>query len=347
MERLRDRDTRRVALEAMTEIAHLADARASIEERAQAVANALRPVVPFEGSWIAVLDPERVEHVTMLSDGYDRATDGYLRSVDVLEDIEMVGATRSAIPVCLRRLPFPPHELRVWADYLAPAGFVDAVGAGLFSRDRYVGMLALHTDTTAHPTDEALALIRLLSPLIARALDPLRSVSATAELVLGAKAGIVLNRDGRSAPIPGLEQHHQLHDGTPLRQVVDTYLVAGRGQITFLSPDAMAAPLGYHRVTLLPCDAQEPFHLVAAVALSEVHDLRGLTPTDVTILGLLDEGSSRAQAAALGITPRLIDERMPRITATLHTPTRAQAVSRAVRLGVFVPPALATVRDPR
>jgi hypothetical protein len=32
---------------------------------------------------------------------------------------------------------------------------------------------------------------------------------------------------------------------------------------------------------------------------------------------------------------------MPHIVATLHTPTRAQAVARAIRLGLFVPPALA------
>jgi hypothetical protein len=42
-------------------------------------------------------------------------------------------------PVCIRRLPVPSEELRVWADYLAPAGFREGVGAGLFAGNRYVG----------------------------------------------------------------------------------------------------------------------------------------------------------------------------------------------------------------
>ena len=59
---------------------------------------------------------------------------------------------------------------------------------------RHLGHLTVHTDTPTHPTDAARDLIGALAPLLAHAIDPLRSITAAARLVHGALAGVVLTR---------------------------------------------------------------------------------------------------------------------------------------------------------
>jgi hypothetical protein len=96
MQRLRDDDTTQVGLEMMTAVRHIADARASIQERAEAITNALDPVVPFAANWVGVLDPAHNRPMTLTASAHNTATDAYLRSTEVLDDIEMVGIDRSA-----------------------------------------------------------------------------------------------------------------------------------------------------------------------------------------------------------------------------------------------------------
>jgi hypothetical protein len=227
----------------------------------------------------------------------------------------------------------------VWRDYLAPDGFRGAAAAGLFSGSRYVGIVTLQTDDPAQPTDEALRLLRVLSPTIAQALDPLSAVSTTAELLHEARAGILLTRDGRSGPLPGLPADPRLDDGTALREVIDSVLAGGRPQSSFVVPDD-ETPAGFDRVTVVQCDSPPPFHVAAAVVVSDVRDLHGLAPVDLAVLGLLaapPDSATEADASA----QQLVHERMPRIAATLHARTRVQAVARALRLGLLVPPPLA------
>jgi GAF domain-containing protein len=226
--RLRDHDTQRIALEVMCEVAHIADARPTIAQRARAVLDSLARVNPFEGSWLAILGPEHSEHHSLEQRGYGASTDAYLRSTGVLEDVEMTGINRAAAPICARRLPVAPQELRVWADYLVPSGFREGGAIGLFADHRYLGMVAVHTDTAAHPTDGALDLLQLIAPMIGRAVDPLRGTSETAQVVHQAEAGIFLTRDGRAHPLPGLGRHPLLDADTPLRPAVAAHLARVR-----------------------------------------------------------------------------------------------------------------------
>jgi hypothetical protein len=329
---------RRVELQAMTEIAHIADGCTDMYERADAVAHALHPLIPFCGSWIAVVDPVHAEHETLRAEGYSSATEAYARSSAVLGDIELVGANRSAAPMTMHGLPVAADDVPVWRDYLVPEGFREALVAGLFSGNRYVGIMTLQTDDPAHPTEEALDLVRLLSPMIGRTLDPLAGVGTTALLMHQARAGIILTRDGRSGPLPGLLTHPQLLDGSPLRGVVDAVVARGTSETTFLSPDR---EWRFVRVTVVPCDSTAPFHVAAAVVLSGPCDLHGLDSVDLALLGLLGAPADADAAVAVAGAHRLIQDRMPHIAATLHARTREQAVARAVRLGLLVPPALA------
>ncbi|MHA6793478.1 response regulator transcription factor [Pseudonocardia bannensis] len=326
----------------VAEVAGIAAAPASFEERAAALLGSLYPVVPFQAGWIALLDPERCRMVPLASPGYDDTARAYLTSPASVAEIELLGLDRARPPMRLRDFPVPPAEVRGWAEYLRPAGFREGLGVGLFAPDgRYLGQLTLNTESAANPTDAARDLIGTLAPMIAHAVDPLRTITAAAGLVRGATAGVVLTRSGQALPLPGLGAHPLLGAGSGLLAVA-ARLADGRAHAVFLCPLAGPDPAGGHvRVTVLGCPTQSPHHLVAAVVLAPAPDLRGLTPRELQILGLLIEGWTNARIAAeLVVAPRTVAAHVEHILAKLDAGTRALAAVRALGQGLYVPPEL-------
>jgi hypothetical protein len=138
------------------EVAGIALAPGSVEERAEACLESLRRMVPFQAGWIAPLDPERRQLVPLVSRGYDDPARAYFTSPASVAGIELLGLHRARPPMRLRDFPVPPADVRGWAEYLRPAGFREGLGVGLFAPDgRYLGQLTLNTDTAAHPADAA------------------------------------------------------------------------------------------------------------------------------------------------------------------------------------------------
>jgi DNA-binding CsgD family transcriptional regulator len=326
------------------ELAGIAANPSSIEQRAEAVVDQLRRVVPFEAIRIGLLDPDGGAPVSLVSRGYDEAVNAYSNSPVVLEEFELLGTDRAGRPVCIRDLPVPPGEVRGWVEYLQPAGFREGLSVGLFAPDgRHVGILGLNTDTEAHPTEAARDLIGLLAPLIASAVDPLRSIVAVAGLVGDAVAGIVLTRAGNPMPVPGLPTHRLLSQGSPVLDVVAQRLDGPTGHGSFLCRySAPGQPDDYVRVTAVGCAAQPPHHLVAVVLVGPPGNLRGLTGRELQILGLLVDGWPNARiAAALVVAPRTVAAHVEHILAKLGARSRALAAVRAQRQGLYVPHPLA------
>src|SRR4029453_16830951 len=119
-----------------------------IDQRAEALLEPLRRVVPFRGAWISLLEPERCEQPPLISQGYPDALNRYMSGPAGVADIALLGPNRPGGAARLGEVP-------AWAEYLAPAGFRGGVAAGLFAPDgRYLGMLGLNTDTAGHPTED-------------------------------------------------------------------------------------------------------------------------------------------------------------------------------------------------
>jgi DNA-binding NarL/FixJ family response regulator len=69
-----------------------------------------------------------------------------------------------------------------------------------------------------------------------------------------------------------------------------------------------------------------------------VTDLRGLTPRELEVLGLLIDGCSNQQIArALVVAPRTVAAHLEHILVKLGAPTRTLAAVRAEREGLYVP----------
>jgi DNA-binding CsgD family transcriptional regulator len=320
------------------EVAGIASVPTSIDQRAQLLLEPLGRVVPFQGAWISLLDPEAPEQPPLVCHGYPSGLRSYMAGPAGMAEIEMLGLDRSGA-TRLSDLPIDLQQVRSWAEYLAPAGFRGGLAAGLFTPDgRYLGMLGLNTDSVAHPTVAARDLITKLAPMIAHAVDPMRSLTAAVTLVRHAEAGIVLTRAGNALPLPGLPTHPLLTLGSDVLRVAAQRLTQGDRHATFLCRPGDGAAAGHARVTMLACPPDVPRHLAAVVAVSPAGDLHGLTGLELVILGMLvEDWSDQRIAAALHLPLVAVTEHVEHVLAKLGVPTRLLATLRALRLGLYVP----------
>jgi hypothetical protein len=322
------------------EVARIASTPAGVEERAHALLEPLGRVVPFGAAWISLLDPERNQQPPLVSEGYGDDLRAYMGSQEGVLEIEQLGLNRSRGPTLLSDFPVPLDEVPSWANYLAPAGFRGGVTVGLFTPDgRHFGMLALNTDTDAHPTRAASDLIGNLAPMIAHALDPMRSLSAAARVIRDARAGAVLTRSGNSLALPGLPSHPLLSSGSVVLTVAAEQLSGGGRYASFLCRHRGQPSWRDHvRVTALDCRGQAPQHLVAVVTVSPPGNLRGLTRPELEILGLLmEDWPVERIAAALDVGKQAVATRIDHIRIKLDAPTRDIATLRGQRLGLYIP----------
>lgn len=327
------------------EVASIAEAPLSVSERAEALLEPLGRLVPFQGAWISLLDPERRVQPPLVSLGYSDDHIEYMSGPAGVEETELLGLYRLRGATRLCDLPVPLEQVYSWAQYLAPAGFRGGLAVGLFAPDgRHLGVLGLNTDTGAHPTEAARDLIGALASVIAHAVDPMRAITAAARIITNAQAGVVLTRGGNALPLPGLSAHPLLVSGSPLLTVAAQQLTDGSTYASFLCPCAGREPEERHvRVTVLACPAQPPYHLVAVVVLSPPDDIYGLTGPELEILGLLIEGwSNRRIAAALDISEYATAAHLEYILVKLDASTRILAMLRAARRGLYVPRSLTT-----
>ena len=326
-------------MDVVVEVGRIAAGPGSIADRAEALLQPLHRLVPFQAARIYLLDPQRREQLSLASYGYDEAVSAYMDSPAITDEVELLGLNRDRRPMRVQDLPVPLAEVRGWAEYLQPAGFRGGLAVGLFTGGgRYLGLLGLNTETERHPTEAARDLIGRLAPVIAAAVDPMRSIAVVGRMVGDAAAGIVLTRTGAPLPLPGLPAHLLLATGSPLLPVAAAQL-GGRTVASFLCPyqDGRSADLQV-RITVLACPPDVPDYLSGIVLVSPPGDLRGLTPRELEILGLLVEGWSNPRiAAALVVADRTVAAHVEHILAKLLVPTRVAAAVLALRLGLYIP----------
>jgi DNA-binding CsgD family transcriptional regulator len=333
-------------LEVAIEIARIAATPGAIEHRAQELLDPLHRVVPFEGAWISLLDPELREQPPLIHYGYPESFAEYMRGPGGVDEIERVGLSHNRAAIRIQDVTVPLEQLLGWAEYLAPAGFRGAVGVGLFTPyGRYLGVVGLYTDTELHPTEAARDLIGLLAPMIAVALDPMLSIAAAARIVRHAEAGVVLTRTGNTLPLPGLPTHPMLTPGSDALTAVAELLAVRQPHASFLCPMSVCDGAdGHSRITMLACPPRPPYYATAVVAVSPAGNLPGLTGRELEILGLLiEDWSDQRIAGALGLPVQTVADHIARAMAKLDAQTRVLATTRALRQGLYVPRPLAHI----
>jgi DNA-binding CsgD family transcriptional regulator len=321
-------------------LAEIAASPERLTERARALLVELRRHVPFEASWMALAEPLGTGYTSLASISLDQRTVEYLSGPKMAHDIELTGTNRARPPLSPSDLPYPAEELPTWAECLIPAGYHEALAVALFAPGpRHVGFLALLSARTQPPTAAVRHRLSQLAPILARGIDPMRSLLTAARLVQGATAGVVLCRDGGLAPLPGLAEDDLLATGSAVlgaarRVLRDTHVYA-----SFLWPrGGRHAPDGHVRVTVLTSTDDVPSVLTGMLLLSPAGNLRGLTPRELEVLGLVVDGCSNQEIAReLVVAPRTVAAHVEHILVKLQAPSRTLAAVRAEREGLYVP----------
>lgn len=321
---------------AVIEISEIAASTAPLLDRAQAVLQTLGRCLPFDAAWLALADPGSTGYATVGATGLDRSVIDYLDRPSVAQEIELTGYNRDRPPVSVAELAVDAEELPTWAECLMPAGFRDALGVALFeSGGPHIGVLSLlHSgrDQSTAATRDRLA---LLSPLIAHAVSPVRSLLGSARLVRGATAGAVLLGDGSTRPFPGLDEHPLLVSASPVVRIAQHTLRCGQVFRSFMWP--CQGSDDHVRITVLaPSDL--PAFVSGALLLARDVDRHDLTGRELEVLGLVVAGCSNQQVARrLSIAQRTVAAHVEHILHKLAAPSRTAAAVRAEREGCYVP----------
>lgn len=321
-------------------LAEIAASTSPLPQRSQEMLQSLGPLVPFEAAWLAVADPMSSNYTAVASTDLDQGTLEYLSGPQMARDIEMTHTDAASPPLSPSDLPYPAADLPTWAECFIPAGFHEALGVALFDGgQRHVGHLALLFSGKEPPSLAMRRRLHQLTPVLARGIDPLRSLAVAARVVKGATAGAVLCCNSVSRPLPGLDGHALLAEGSPVVTIARTRIDDGQVFASFLWPrGGRHAPEGHVRVTVLATPGESPASVLGTVLLSPVTDLRGLTPRELEVLGLLIDGFSNQQIArALVVAPRTVAAHLEHILAKLDAATRTLAAVRAEREGLYVP----------
>jgi hypothetical protein len=178
-------------------LAETAASGGTTSERAQALLEALRRVVPFDGAFLAFADPLGHGYLSLVSVDLDARAVEFLSGPQVARDIEVTGTDRQRPPLGPSDLPYPAEELPTWAECLIPSGIQEGLGVALFAPGgRHVGHLAVLSGSRQPPSPATRRRLGRLTPILAQGIDPMRSLVAAARLVRGATAGVVLHADG-------------------------------------------------------------------------------------------------------------------------------------------------------
>jgi hypothetical protein len=325
------------------ELADVGTTRAGLNQRAEAVLEALGRILPFDVGWLAVRDPERRRHVPLATTGEAEPLRRYFESPGADAELEHLGLNSVQRPVLARELPVPLPEICAWGEYLLPAGFGGGVAGALFaSTGRHVGFLSLLAEDSTRPSPADRQVVAAVTTLIADELDRTQDVARIARIVGTADAGVVLTRGGEALALPGLPDDPLLAPDSPVLAAATIELSAGAPYTAFLAPAGGPSGGRLVRVTALDCTLPELDHLSAAVLLSTPGYLRGLTLLELRVLGHLVAGTTQlpALAAAVHVDPRTAAEALRRAQVALDAPSVTAAATRALRTGLRIPPAL-------
>ena len=241
-------------------LAETAASAGTTSERAQALLEVLRRVVPFDGAWLALADPLGHGYHSLASVDLDVATVDFLSGPVNARDIEVTGTDRARPPLSPSDLPYPAEELPTWAECLMPAGIHEALALALFApAGRHVGFLALLSGSRQPPSPATRRRLGRLAPVLAHGIDPMRSLLTAARLVRAATAGVVLRADGGCQALPGLQTDALLAPRSPVLAAARERIREGHVYSSFLWPvGGPHAPDGHVRVTVLAAPEDVP-----------------------------------------------------------------------------------------
>ena len=307
-------------------------------DRAAAVLEELRSVVPYDHAEIAVLDPfdgqpPRARQRRLPGRHADPLPRAAVRGGDPVAEHardRLSGADARRSGDCL--------AVRTIAEMLVPAGYSEGMTMCLrTSSGRETGLLNLSTSDARHPTDTERDVVSALCSTLANVADATQSARFLLSLLEPGAFAIALSRDGAVTPAGRRRDASAPRRRRPSPPPRARHHVAGRPATARAScgPPTIAAGTGSAsrragRRALAGCDAVV-FVQPETIAID-------LTRRELEVLTMLTSGWSNAEIGSrLWISPRTVGTYVESVLAKLDVPTRAAAAARAVADGMIVP----------
>lgn len=294
---------------------------------APAILERLEDVLPADCAALSVWDPAAGGHRTLAS-SYPAAVtaliDGRMHTDRLFATVRDGGR-----PVRVRDLAPARRRGEIFERIIDPHGFRDGVTFCLLAADgRYVGMLNASTVDGRQPDDDTVALLELLGPDLAAALDPVPApVARTGALGADGTEGLLVERGGRVVALSAGARPDLVHPPSPLATPVaaqlrgapaagPVLLVTAAGEVVGVEVHATASGvLVLHRPAAPPA---------------------GLTVRELEVLdGVADGLSNPGIGARLGISPRTVATHVEHVLAKTGAPNRAAAARCAARWGLL------------
>lgn len=301
-------------------------------ERAHAVLEALRQLVPYDCAALSIWHPSADSYRPLANADYPEHVYRELHRPRYHDEHVDLGMFVHRRPLCFRDLPDRGASLPSIADYAMPAGLREGLGLALFAPDgRRVGYLSLNTVTRRYPTERQRDAIGLLGPALGAVVDAAGALAAR----LGRDSAVALAASGAALPLPGGEPSPLLADGAVPLERARHLVAAGVAPAAFLWRTAPRAP--WERVEVRPCDDGDLPGYTAIAAVAPPPETYGLTARELEVLTLMTRGETNgAIAERLVVSPRTVTTHVERILEKLGAATRAEAAVRAAVEGLLV-----------
>jgi DNA-binding CsgD family transcriptional regulator len=315
-------------------LAAIASDNSSANERAEAILQELKSLIPLEAAEIIALNPFAAsthESSTVLANfGYSDKVLDNLHSEEFFEIMNFLDLPSHGRPVRMKDLPGDPLDNWAVSDVLLPAGYREGMTMCLRTSDgRFVGVINLSTTDNAHPSDLARDVLFQLCTALGNMADPLRSRSWVHALLGSSASAIGLDKEGTAIELPGILSHTLLQGDTELLAAARKSALMGSWS-TFVWPNDD----DFLRVRVLPCTAEVP--ITTLVSLDAI-DIGPFTHRELEVLTLAAEGLSNGEIGeALVITSRTVATHVEHILDKINAPNRAAAASFALREGLIL-----------
>ncbi|GAA4867674.1 hypothetical protein GCM10023203_15310 [Actinomycetospora straminea] len=295
---------------------------------AGAVLDGLADVVPADCVALSRWDPAAGEHRTLASSYPAAVTTLIDRRMHTDRLFTLVRAGRQAVRV--RDLAPARRRGEIFERIIVPQGFRDGVTLCLFAADdRYVGMVNASVLDARHPDDDTVALLELLAPDLAAALDPV-PVPAPRTAGLGADGtdGLLVERADRVVVLSAGGRPELVAPPSPLAGVVTDVLAGAPVPGPLLLVTAAGGVVGVD------------LHATASGVLvlhRAVPPPAGLTVRELHVLDGVAHGLSNPEIGArLGISPRTVATHVEHVLAKTGARNRVAAARSAARWGLLV-----------
>lgn len=297
----------------------------------------LKDVLPYDAAQLLVFDRTNDRHHELAREGYSSLVAGVMAhefTKDWPKPIWLPVNPGDNLPPTIgseQDLPDSFRQSAIYRNFLHPAGYRDGLTFELHHRGRYVGLVNISSKTPHFYSDE----IRRRSQALSSILGFVANATAREmERVPSHSRAAVLSRDGHIAPLAGRGQSRLAQQPEFLSALVPLFTMVGEDVYFLWDLDRQwyRVHVQHQRDDFM----QGAEHLI--VVEEPISRPFNLTPTEIRVLTYMSScPSNEAIAVALSISIRTVHSHVASILAKLDCSRRSQAVSSAIRNGLFRP----------